>query len=46
MDLPKGNFRAAQELSLVGNKVYLMGGEVINFHNCTDEVLIGTIRES
>ena len=41
----KGVYRLSAELSLVGNKLYLCGGEVVSPHNVTDEVVMGTILE-
>ena len=42
-DLSKGVYRLAAELSRVGNKLFLCGGEVVSPHNVTDEVVVGTI---
>ena len=44
-DFSKGVYRLSAELSRVGNKLYLCGGEVVSPHNVTDEVVIGTILE-
>lgn len=44
-DLSKGVYRLASELSRVGNRLFLCGGEVISPHNVTDEVVVGTIIE-
>ena len=44
-DVSKGGYRLASKLSLVGDKLYLCGGEVISPHNVTDEVVVGTILE-
>ena len=47
MDPDQGVYRHGPELSLVGDKVYLCGGEVISPDlNITCEVLIGTILEA
>ena len=45
IDLSNGVYRLAAELSLVGQKLYLCGGEVISPHNVTDDVIVGTIIE-
>ena len=45
-DLSKGVYRLAAELSRVGNRLFLCGGEVISPHNVTDEVVVGTIIEN
>ena len=45
LDLSKGAFRLASEVALLGNKLYVTGGEVLSPYNVTDEVLIGTILE-
>ena len=39
----KGVYRFSAELSIVGDTLYLCGGEVISPHNVTDDVLVGTI---
>ncbi len=44
-DFSKGVYRHGAELSRVGRKLYLCGGEVVSPHNVTDEVVIGTILE-
>ena len=44
-DLSKGVYRLAAELSRVGDKLFLCGGEVVSPHNVTDEVVVGTIIE-
>jgi hypothetical protein len=47
MDPAVGTYRNGAELSLVGNKVYLCGGEVVSPEfNVTTEVLVGTIVEA
>jgi hypothetical protein len=47
MDPAQGVYRHGPELSLVGDKVYLCGGEVISPDlNITCEVLVGTIVEA
>ena len=44
-DHSKGGYRHNSKLGLVGNKLYLCGGEVISPHNVMDEVVMGTILE-
>ena len=45
IDFSKGVYRLAAELSAVGGRLYLAGGEVISPANVTGEVLVGTIVE-
>ena len=46
MDPAVGTYRCGAELSLVGDKVYLCGGEVVSpDFNVTTELLVGTIQE-
>jgi hypothetical protein len=42
-DVREGGYRLASKLGLVGNRLYLCGGEVISPFNVTDEVVVGTI---
>ncbi len=44
-DFSKGVYRLSAELSRVGDRLYLCGGEVVSPHNVTDEIVVGTIQE-
>ena len=45
-DFSKGVYRLGSEVGLIGNKIYMCGGEVISNCNVTDEVVVGTIIEA
>ena len=43
-DFSKGIFRQSPKLRLVGNRFYLLGGDVVGtVKNASDELLVGTI---
>lgn len=44
-DFSKGVYRLGSEVGIIGDKIYMCGGEVISKCNVTDEVVVGTIIE-